>query len=82
MRRDADSGMWPVVDQDLAAGKLARDFFSIRDIDNHHAATGSRIAAGAHGEACVGGKLDEPLSLPQRFCPNRLDTDLVYDFVA
>src|SRR5690242_11395844 len=82
MRSDANSGIRPVIDQYLAADKLTHHFFSGRNIDNHHTATGLRIATGAHGKTGLVRKLDQALSLTKRLCAYGIDADLVGYLVA
>ena len=63
MGRNPNTGVRPVIDQHFAARKLTFDFFAVRYVDNHHAATSSRVAARAHGKTRFVCQLNQALSL-------------------
>ena len=42
--RNPNAGVRPIIDQHVAARKFTFDFFAVRYVDNHHAATSSRVA--------------------------------------
>src|SRR5258708_4111083 len=65
MRRDADAGVGPVIDQYFAAREFFRDLLAIRHIEYNHAAAQVRLAAGAHGEAGSIGEVHEEVRLAE-----------------
>ena len=60
MWRDADTGVWPEVDHDVAREQRPGHLGGVRHVERHRAAAPLRIAWGMNRVAAGIGKRDEP----------------------